>query len=113
MKRISTFLDEDDYKWLHRVSDHKGRPVAELIRRAISDYRLREGQILGEAYVPIDLTTFDLKPSKEENSVKGLAARVEQLERFVFNNVPPQLEPVDSATILSNPHLPEYMKKQL
>ena len=113
MKRISTFLDEDDYRWLHRVSKHHDRPVAELIRRAISDYRLREGSVLGEAHVPIDLSSPDYKPSKEENSVRGLAARLQHLEKCVFNNVAPQLSPLDPTTISSNPHLPEYIKKHL
>ncbi len=111
MKRINVYVREEDHKWLKKVAKAHDRPIAQLIRLAIEDFRLREGQPLGSAYVPIDFDSPECVPSKEEKTLKGLQERLEKLEKFVFDKVISTHDLPDAAFFISKAYLPEYMKK--
>ena len=87
MKRINVYVREEDHTWLKKVAKAHDRPIAQLIRLAIEDFRLREAQPLGIAYVPIDFDSPECVPSKEEKTLKGQQERLEKLEKFVFDKV--------------------------
>ena len=111
MKRINVYVKEEDHEWFKKVAKQHNRPIAELLRRAIEDFRMREGQPLGSAYVAIDLDSPDCVPSKEEQTLKGMQERLELLEKFVFDKVISTNDLPNAAFFISQPYLPKYMKK--
>ena len=81
MKRINVYVREHDYEWMTAVAKVHGRPIAEIIRRSIENYRLVEGQILGEAFVPVpDVTADDCHPSPAEKKFEIVLERMEKIE---------------------------------
>ena len=88
MKRINVYVREHDYEWMTAVAKVHGRPIAEIIRRAIENYRRVEGQVLGEAHVPmVDVTSADCKPSPTDNDMEAVLERLENIEKFVFGHL--------------------------
>ena len=111
MKRISIFIREEDHAWLKKVSKRHDRAVSDIIRHAIEDYRIREDQPIGSAYVPLDISSPDCHPSDDENKIEGIRARLESLEKFVFDRVITTHDLPDRAHFIAPEFLPEYMKK--
>jgi hypothetical protein len=111
MKRINVYVREGDYEWLRKVATANDMPIAELIRYAIENYRLREDHPLGEAYVPIDFGNPDLRPSDKEKTLKGVQERLERLEKFVFDKVITTRDLPNAAHYIQQGFLPDYMKK--
>jgi hypothetical protein len=54
MKPISVHVDEETYRELKALADRGGRPVAELIREAMSEYAVHRRGTSG--------SLFDLRP---------------------------------------------------
>ena len=111
MKRINVYVREDDYAWLRKVAKNFKMPIAEVIRRAIEDYRIRESQPLGEAYVPIDFESPALKPSNKEKTPKAVQESLERLEKFVFGKVITTTNLPNNAHYIQQGYLQDYMKK--
>jgi len=111
MKRINVYVREGDYEWLRKDASANDIPIAELIRHAIQTYRLREDHPLGEAYVPIDFDSPELKPSDKEKTLKGVQERLESLEKFVFGKVITTTNLPNAAHYIQQGYLPDYMKK--
>ena len=114
MRRINVYVRENDYEWMTAVAKVHGRPIAEIIRRAIENYRLVEGQVLGESYLPMpDVTSADCKPSKKDNEMKAVLERLKKIEKFVFGPLANSTELSEEGYLKALPFLPDYMKHKL
>jgi len=111
MKRINVYVREHDYEKMTAVAKVHGRPIAEIIRRSIENYLLVEGQVLGEAHVPVrDVTAEDCKPSPPEKKLKVVLERLEKIEKFVFGPLANSTELSEEGYFKALPFLPDYMK---
>lgn len=111
MKRINIYVPEDDYDWMKKVAKRHDQKISVVIRRAIRHYKLLEGQVLGEAFVPTQPVSDDAIPSKEECTQKGMQQRLEKLEKFVFGKVITTPDIEEYGYLISQGYLPDYLKE--
>ena len=111
MKRINVYVQEDDYEWMTAAAKIHGRPIAQIIRRAIENYRSLEGSVLGESHVPVqDVTSANVKPTEKDNELPKVLERLEKLEKFMYGPILNASELRNDGYFQALPFLPDYMK---
>ncbi len=101
MKRFHVLLPDDDFQWLYEASEVHGKPVSEIVRSAVSQYRAvaeRDNYPAGTAM-----------PSKDEDDDKGIRERLVKLEAFVFEVLTSSLGVINPAVMRIPDYAPDYL----